>query len=70
MTYSATSSTAKMGTETIPVRVKPAVVKKLRADVAVLELDVDEKQKTIDKLQVDLGKQDVRLMAVEAVITP
>lgn len=66
----ATNSTVKMETETIPVRVHPTTVKKLQADVAALTLDVAEKQKIIDKLQVDLGKQDARLKTVEAAVVP
>lgn len=59
-----------METEVIPNRAKPATVKKLQADVATLVLDVAEKQNIIDKLQADLDKQDIRLKAVEAAITP
>ncbi len=59
-----------MKTEVILRRVKPEAVEKLQAEVAALELDVAEKQKIIDKLQTDLGKQDVRLKAVENTITP
>ena len=59
-----------MKTKVIYRRVKPEAVEKLQADVAALELDVALKQKIIDKLQTDLGKQDARLKAVEAVITP
>lgn len=41
----------------IPIRVKPAEFKKAQAGLAVLEQDVVDKQKAIDKLQLDLAAQ-------------
>jgi hypothetical protein len=58
-----------MKTEVITRRVKPGAVDKLQAEVAALEADGAKKQKMIDTLQADLGEQNVRLEAVEAIIT-
>lgn len=46
-----------MEVEVIEVRVKPADFKKLQGNVVVLEKDVSDKQKMIEKLQSDLATQ-------------
>ncbi len=66
-----------LNVEVIPIRVRPAVVAKLQADVTALEKDVADKQKVIDKLKNDVTTQqqvaadlDVRIENLEAVIVP
>ena len=46
-----------MEVEVIEVRVRPADFKKLQGNVVVLEKDVSDKQKMIEKLQSDLATQ-------------
>ncbi len=66
-----------LNVEVIQVRVMPATVAKLKADVTALEKDVADKQKVIDKRKADLATQqqvsadmDVRIGNLEAVIVP
>ena len=55
-----------MEVEVIQVMVRPGTVKKLQANVALLEQDGTDKQLVVDKLQADIADQKETIDKVQS----